>query len=291
MAKSNTELAATLANKRGVVSLADWGANLRRLIDARAAQYEAVLPKAFPVERFKQVAIQALLKNADQLAKCTTESILATLADIAQQGLDPSLPNEVALVAFRDKCVKITGYKGYSKLARRSPHVSQIDAEEVYANDNISFRKGSQQFLHHTFDPWSPRGELVGFYAVADMVDGRSIFTLMSVDEVEAHARRFIRAEHGPFGAIKRAGRKAENFVPYGLKTCLIRLCYRDLDLHADLARELEQEFESQQQVVVAPVTAATVAPADALEALDVPVSDTNGGTWPAITEEEIPNE
>lgn len=271
MAKNNAELMARTSNKQ-VSPLAEFADRYRGLIEARSKDYEGALPSGFDVNRFKAVVLTHLTKNADEMSKCTPISVMAAVAQLAQSGLDLSLPNEAHFVRFGNNCTMVRGYKGYRKMVLRNPELINVKSEAVYENDVYQLDKGDKPRVIHTYDPFGERGALRGFYAIAYFANGTIASDELGVEEVEKHAKRFIKADRGAFGEVKSKGRDADNFEAYGLKTALIRLCYRHLNLYAELADELRREFEGPEPTFVAEAARPAVA---------------NGGTWPAITADQ----
>lgn len=199
--------------------------------------------------KFRYQAVSQLQKKPELVPYVASNlgAFMSAVMECAEQGLDFSRPNEAHLVPIGDKVVLFRGYKGLAKMARRSPNVLDVDFSEVYANDFFEIEKGSNRSLVHKPPARGvDRGELTDFYAVAYLRAGPAIFDSMTVEEIEKHARRFIKAKKGPFADVKTHGRKAENFVAYGLKTVLTRLCFRKLDLSSELAEVFEREFEAE---------------------------------------------
>ena len=64
----------------------------------------------------------------------------------------------------------IVGYKGQIELMYRTGMVSAVHAEVVRQNDTFSFQPGTRR--RHTIDWFGARGQVLGAYAYARMVDG-----------------------------------------------------------------------------------------------------------------------
>lgn len=243
MAESNLQLSSKIANKAVGTPVQTWAADMRSRLVARRDSFAKMLPRGGNSDRFVAVITSYLVANAGTLSRCTPESILNSVAAVAQAGLDPSIPNEVSLVPFGDKCTVMRGYKGYMKMARRAEEISEIDASEFFELDTLTFSKGSKSELFHTWPIGADRGSLRGFYAYAKLRNGGCIFDVMSVPDVLDHAKRFTRASSkGPFSGLLEKGINHENFIPYGLKTVLIRLCWRRLDMLPEVANAVGEE-------------------------------------------------
>lgn len=227
-------------------------------------------------EKFKLMAIQQLVKKPEiqRAAGENPGSFISAVMTCAEQGLDFSKPNEAHLVPIpgnSERGAKGTvelfrGYKGIAKMAKRNPKVADIDVQVVRKNDKYLRRLGStRQLIHEPPAFGQDRGEVIGFYALAHMKGAAPIWDEMSAEEVEKHAKRFIKANKGPFAGVKNHGRKDENFEAYGLKTVLIRLCYRKLDLSSELGESMQQEFEAEE---------VAASPSDVIDAEVVDLND-----------------
>ena len=175
-------------------------------------------------------------------------SFISAVLTAAEQGLDFSKPNEAHLVGYGGKEPKVVlqrGYKGWMKLARRSPGTDDVEAHAIYSNDIYNRGIGPNSSVSIEMLPFGQdRGKLIGFVAIAYMTNGRVKFDEMTAAEVLEHCRRFSKAQsYGPFANLAKVGESHENFIPYGLKTVVIRLCNRQLDLSSEVALAME-EFE-----------------------------------------------
>ena len=202
------------------------------------------------VKRFYTGAMVSLIKNSElatAAAKAPGSFVTACLT-AAEEGLNFMSPNECHLVPFGGKVVFMRGYKGIRKIAEDADPQLALDAFEIREHDTYTRTRGTNGRIELVSPPFGqPRGEVIGFAAVGTTSRGVK-FDEMSAEEVEEHARRYIKSFKGPFSGIKKDGRKAENFVPYGLKTVLIRLCFRQLTLSPRAGAKIKQEYEMQNE-------------------------------------------
>lgn len=215
---------------------------------SRVEYFKGLLPDSISPKRFALIAYSHVRKNKD-LMKCEPMNVIAEVSKAAELGLDFSIPNEVSLVPFNDyksrttRCIAIPGYKGYAKLALFSPHVKSLSYNVVHEGDVFEVELGSDpKVIHKPKFPAS--GAVVSFYALGVSKTGGMFGpVVMSVEEIENHAKRYIKAGFGPFGTVKTEGRGAEHFKPYGLKTVLLQLCKRHLPLSAKGMQILENDL------------------------------------------------
>lgn len=224
----------------------------------RMSVFKDLLPSDMSPQRFCLIAYSHVRKNP-MLLKCHPMDILAEVSKAAELGLDFSIPNEVSLVPFKDrrsnsfKVQAIMQYKGYAKMARQAPGVKSLTYQPIHENDEFSISFGSDAGVTHSVTKGVERGPVVGFYALAKSRSG-GVYgpELMSSEEIIAHAVRYLRGDSPPFGDVKTKGRDAEHFIVYGLKTILMRLCKRHLDLSNKGVPLMENDF-TEPEVEAAP--------------------------------------
>lgn len=166
-----TETRITVAEER-----AQKAERIKAGLDARTDALLEVLPSKMGVERFKRVVAIAISKNPD-LYDCTTESLLRSILEAAQDGLEPTGPAGGAhLVPFKNssgqmEAVLIRDYRGLFKMALRGD-VRQIDVDIVHEGDFLELVKGSEPYVR--FIPvrdGKDRGNYQGVYTVLHFKD------------------------------------------------------------------------------------------------------------------------
>jgi recombination protein RecT len=181
-----------------------------------AEQIAKVLPKILSPERFVRVAITAMLKTP-KLAECTQASLLNSLLQLAQYGLEPD-GRRAHLIPYKDQCTLIIDYKGIAELVMRSGLVSYLHADIVCENDVFEWDMG--EIKKHTINLKTPRGEAYAFYALCRFKDGTIKAEVMHRDEVEAIRKRSRAGTSGPWVtdfnemAKKTAFRRLSKWLP-----------------------------------------------------------------------------
>lgn len=202
------------------------------------------LPKHLGVERIMRIALTAFRRNS-ALEECTPLSLLASVIQASQLGLEIGQNGEAFLVPYGTECQLIPGYKGLMKLVRQSGYVQDIYAQEVRQADLFKMSFGLHRELiheplcHHGGFPATDeeRGDVIGFYAVAVLPTGLRTFVAMSVHQINK-----IRDESRGYQSAllkKRATPWIDQYVPMGLKTALRSLCGKlpmSSELHTALA-------------------------------------------------------
>jgi recombination protein RecT len=108
----------------------------------------------------------------------TWPTVLVALMTAAQLDLEPGGPlADAHLVPWFDKDLGhhvwslMPGYRGLCKLAIQSGLVRRLRAFAVYARDPFEIEQGSEPKVTHKVHTGADRGEIIGAYAVARMVD------------------------------------------------------------------------------------------------------------------------
>ena len=225
------------------------------VIERYRPEFEKALARSMDVDRFMRILCTSVRQdeNVSRIALRNTASLLGACMEIAQSGLDPSIPNEVFLIGYGDiergskseEIVAQFGYKGLAKLALEasrdagSPLVV-LRQDTICANDTYERQGGDTPAVFHRYPPFgTPRGEIIGFVATAKDSAGQIHFVEMTRAEVEEHKARFSRSKRGPFADPK-------NFAAYGMKTVLRLLIMRYLPMGAKLARALATDIEGE---------------------------------------------
>lgn len=179
------------------------------------------LPSVITPERFIRITLSAMSTNP-KLAECSPKSFLGAMMTAAQLGLEPNTPlGQAYLIPFWNgksktlECQFQLGYKGLMDLAYRSGEVKIIQAHVVYANDEFEYSLGLEPVLKHR-PAQKDRGEPTHVYAMFRTKDDGYGFTVMSMEEVRAHAARYSKSfGNGPWQT---------NFEEMAKKTVLKRV-------------------------------------------------------------------
>ena len=160
-----------------------------------AEQIAKVLPKVLTPERFVRVALTALIKTP-KLAQCTQASLLNSLLQLAQFGLEPD-GRRAHLIPYGDQCQLIVDYKGLAELVMRSGLVSYLHADIVCENDDFQWDAG--EIKGHKVDLKKPRGAMYAVYALCKFKDGTCKAEVMAKEEIDAIRKRSRSGSSGPW--------------------------------------------------------------------------------------------
>lgn len=209
---------------------------MQSYIKAMEGEIAKALPSVITPERFTRMTLSAISVNP-KLAECTPKSFLGAMMTAAQLGVEPNTAlGQAYLIPFRNHGTMEVqfqlGYKGLIDLAYRSGEVSIIQAHAVYANDEFTYELGLDPQLKHV-PATKERGDVIAYYAMFKTKDGGYGFEVMSVADVEAHAKRYSKTfNNGPWQT---------NFDEMAKKTVLKRVL-KYAPLKSDFVRGVSQD-------------------------------------------------
>lgn len=159
-------------------------------------EIKKALPSVMTPERFTRVTLSAL-SNSPKLQECTPKSFLGAMMTSAQLGLEPNTPlGQAYLIPYKNhgtlECQMQIGYKGLIDLAHRAG--TSVTAEAIYENDDFEYELGMNPVLRHK-PALTNRGKVIAYYSTwknpGMQAEG---FAVMSVEDVQAHAKKFSKA-------------------------------------------------------------------------------------------------
>lgn len=184
-------------------------------------------------KRHMRVFMNHLVDNPE-LQLCTPESYAGAVISAAQLGLEVG-PLDECFISPRNVKDRATGqwhkvavfgigYTGLIELLYRNPEVLTIKADAVRKGDTFEHSSGSEEYLRHSFDPSSDRGEIASFYAYAKL-KGAFVYEVLSLAEVERIRDTYARGSDYNTGQPKELkGAWKDELEAMGEKTALKRL-------------------------------------------------------------------
>lgn len=154
-------------------------------------QLAAVAAKHMSPERMMRVVANAI-RTTPKLQKCEPMSFLGALMQCAALGLEPNTilghaylipfdktlnrgkPNETVVTELQ----LVVGYKGLIDLARRSGHITSMNAGIHYSDDELwDYEEGTEARLRHK--PGPEAGTKLHAYAIAKFKDGGHAYVVL----------------------------------------------------------------------------------------------------------------
>ncbi len=239
----------------------DWNLQVVRMTDERADQFAALLGSPEAVERFKTVALHAVVNNSD-LLQAEPLSIVEAIRDAAMLNLEPTGSlGEAAIIRYGTKAQLMPMWRGYLKLVRQAGEVAYVDSFVIYEHDEFDYWSDEQgpHWRHVPFinaalaDSEAPnRGDIRALFAYARLKNGGTIPELMQVQEVEL-ARRA--------GGNRRSSPWDGWYSEMARKTVIKRLCKRlPLSPQAERLLRYDADLDAEPPKAIAPTTAASKA-------------------------------
>ena len=201
-------------------------AYLRRM----APEIKRALPKHMTADRLARVALTTI-RLTPALLKCDVQSLMASIMQAAQLGLEPGILGHCYIVPYGNQAQFIIGYRGLIDLARRSGNIESIAAHEVCENDEFEWEFGLDEKLRHV-PALVDRGEIILFYAYAKFVGGGHQIHVMTREQVDKIRARSRAAANGPW---------VTDYVEMGRKT-VVRNLAKYLPISIEIAKAIAQD-------------------------------------------------
>lgn len=180
-----------------------------------ASQLKVLIKDEATFNRMKEAAVYLL--NSDELRACDELSILGALYKAVSLNfrLEPEF-GECYLIPRKlyDKKTKESkqvcsfqiGYRGWKAMMMQTGYVSNIQAREVYKEDQFFVKYGTAAMIEHI-----PADENSGitthFYAYAKLKDGNEIFEVINKQAAEK-SRRFSESQYEKIGTYPNQTKK-----------------------------------------------------------------------------------
>jgi len=226
---------------------------IRDVIRSSVKELARALPSHLNADRIARIALTSIRLNPE-LAKCTHESFLGSLFVLAQIGIEP-IAGRAYLLPFNNKkkmgndwktlkeVQAVIGYKGLIELFYRNDAALSIDTQTVYANDDFEYEYGTNSFLKHK-PKMTDRGNVIGYYAVAKMRGGASIFKYMSLEECMEHGKKHSKTFNQKLGEFSSYSPWTTEPDAMCKKTVLIQLS-KLLPLSVEIQRAIQVDETS----------------------------------------------
>lgn len=189
---------------------------IQKLPAARTASLRLLLSEEKTKERFNELlgkrapgfisSILSATANNKLLGECEPQSIITAAAMAASLDL-PINANlgMAALIPFREggvaKCQFQIMTRGYTALAIRSGQYRLMNTAAVHEGMLKSYNRITGEM---EFDPTAEEtGKIVGYVAYLKMLNGFEKFLYMTVEQIEAHAKRYSKAYQKGYGPWK----------------------------------------------------------------------------------------
>src|SRR5271165_5421508 len=169
--------------------------NFLALIDSRADEVRALIPKYMNAERFFVLA--RMLERDKNLQKCSPQSLFECVMKAAQCGLEIGTVDQHAfIIPYGTEAQFQPSYRGMIFRLVQAGVVAHMYADVIRKNDTVEILSGSRRELIHRF-AIGDRGDVVGAYSVATMPNGTTDFELMDLKDIDAIKKAANRISGG----------------------------------------------------------------------------------------------
>lgn len=241
-------------------------ANFPAMLKASFAEVARALPRHLNPDRMSRIALTAFRRNP-KLAQCDPRSVIASVIQASQLGLEIDTLGRAFLVPYGRECQFIPGWKGLVELVNRSGQ-GTVWTGAVFQGDEFDYSLGDSPFVKHKpageFDP-----QLLQFaYAIGRPTGSEwPIIEVWPIARVIKHRDRYNKVGKGHYSF--------DNLEMYARKTALMQvLKYMPMSPEMVQAVELDAAGQAgEQHLDTKDAIDGTWTPVAEVE----PVSDSNG--------------
>lgn len=259
--------------------------SLKGLVERMEPEILKALPSMVDPVRFGRT-IQTALSSNPKLQECTQGSFLGAMMTAAQLGLEVNNAlGQAYLIPYKNRgvmeCQFQLGYKGLIELCYRSGRISTIQAFSVYEKDEFSYTLGLHPDIHHIPSLDDDRGKLTHVYAIYHTKDGAHGFEVMSVGEVEKHAKQHSTSYRSGYSSPWK-----DNFEAMAKKTVVKRVLN-----YAPKSIELARQISADNTIKTVPTSPSLIEDVDVLDMqneISFEVEEGDEDVAPFLTNEDI---
>jgi len=214
--------------------MAEQGLTITKLVKDEGFQKEAEKTLGDGAQAFLSSVLS--LTNADDKLKALDPVALYNTCLMAAAIRLPFNSNlgQAYIIAYKGKPQLQIGWKGFVQLAQRSGLFKTIGSNPVRENEVAGIDGMTGEIL---FDfKLKKEGKIVGYMAYFKLLNGFEKNLYMTVEELEAHAKRYSQTYKSGFGVWK------DNFEAMAKKTVIKMILnqYAPLSINSELARAIE---------------------------------------------------
>lgn len=276
---------------------------LQSMIEASAKELGRALPEHMKPERLVRIALTCIRQTPD-LARCTPESFLGALFTAAQIGVEP-IAGRAYLLPFNNsrkkpdgswhtvkECQFVLGYKGVVDLFYRHEKAINLAWGVVHEKDYFEMRCGTSASLTHEVDyKLADRGPVLGFWAMANLVNGGKPFHYMTRGECWEHGKKHSKTYNKKTGEWFDSSPWLKDEEAMCLKTVLTQGA-KIWPISVELQRALDQDESSREIVPELKVDNVLDIPSDTeWDKVEKDVEEKNKNVVTPSGSEQIPSE
>src|SRR3990167_6005667 len=228
------------------VTLVTVESKIHKQIENSIGELKKVLPAHLSAERISRLAMTTLKRNP-KLYQCNPMTFLGALFQAAQIGLEIDVDGQCHIVPFFDNRTNqmlaqfIVGYKGYATLFYRHQSSVSLSIQTVYKNDLFTYDLAKGECSHVPPAFGQERGEAIGYYAYATMLNGGHSIKVMSKQEASEWGQKYSKCWSNKDKRFIPGTPWDTSFNAMGMKTCMLQLS-KVLPKSSELQRALAMD-------------------------------------------------
>jgi recombination protein RecT len=215
----NTNNGTALEKKlNGSAAAANPVKTIKDVLESMKGELSNALPKiGITPERIIRLAITEIRRNP-KLLTCTQQSLLGSIMQAAQLGLEIGIDGQAYLVPYKNECTFIIGYKGLIELMYRHNRVKKVFGGTIHEGDEVVHSYGSDEQFKHV-PALTGRGAVKAYYAYVKLDGDEQVYILMSKEDVVEHAKKFSPSFNSSYNSPWKS-----DFDSMAIKTCVRQL-------------------------------------------------------------------
>lgn len=192
--------------------------------------------------RFMTAAVD-YVRRVPKLLECDQTSLAIALVQSAQFRFMPSgVMGEAYIIPYGNEAKFQLGYQGLVTLLYRTNKIAAIAANIVYENDQFEYEEGlNAKLIHKPTAFGKPKGDWIGVYTIAEMINGAKTFKVM--DRAAVMGIKGLSKAKNSAESPWNSNKDPELWMPK--KTCLIQHT-KLLPKTQELQQAIDNDYEGE---------------------------------------------
>ena len=218
---------ASIEKTKELVSKTSKPVTIEDMVKKSIAGLKDALPSHMRAENIVRIALTTLKMNP-ALYECDPYSFLGALFQAAQLGLTPNVNGEAWIIPYNVKGRKVAQFQvgayGLVKLYWNHQSAVSLQVEKVHEHDEFAYDLGTGDLNHKPPVFGKDRGDVIGYYAKANLANGGHAVKVLSKREAADFGKRFSKCWDRESNTFKQYTPWADHFDEMAKKTVLKQL-------------------------------------------------------------------
>jgi len=200
--QGGAQVPAVQQQKQAVAQPTSFKGGLKEWFAKNRQSVESLLPNTLDFRRFARLTVEVLAQNP-KLSAAQPLSLMLSIMKAAADGLEPD-GRKACIVPYKDHEVTKAQYQrmygGVIEHCYRTGQYRVITGGVVHEHDSFEYARGfPENRLNHRPAP-GDRGEVIGYWAGYQLVNGGYDFVYLPKEACLAHGRRYSKTFNNPEG-------------------------------------------------------------------------------------------